>query len=125
MGRLEWRTVGSGRNSGFWLCGGHPNVIHTPTQTKTTGAWMVRAGKERRTRLFFEVRKKTKKTTEMGWREVGRGSREKIRSLGGKKVSDSHGEEKLHDSGIDEREGEIVRGSGEEKKAVKMCIKEI
>ena len=59
---------------------------------------------------------------------MGAGKKKKW-SLGGKKVmrlrrDERNGEEKLHDLGVDEK-GEIVGGSGEEKKAVKMCIKEI
>lgn len=51
-GRLDGCAVGSGSNSAFWLCGGHPNVIHTPTQTKTTGDWMIQGGSWKRVRIF-------------------------------------------------------------------------
>lgn len=72
--------MGSGSNSGFWLCGGHPNVIHTPTQTKTTGDWMVRAGNEKRVRIFSFFFKSEQE------RDVGAETKEKKWSLGGNKV---------------------------------------
>lgn len=77
--------MGSGSNSGFWLCGGHPNVIRTPTQTKTTGDWMVQAGEREEKRKEesedFYVRKKQ-------GRERVREQRRKKKnwSLGGMKV---------------------------------------
>lgn len=69
----------------------------------------------------------------MGRRERGsreREEEEKKWSLGGKKVmrlqrDERNTEEKLHDSGVDEREGAIVWASGEENKVVRICIKEI
>lgn len=113
-------TVGSGSNSGFWLCGGHPNVIHTPTQTETTGDWTVQACNEKRVRTNGRERDGMRK---------GVGEEEKKWSLGEKKVmrleADERNSEKKHNSGLDEREGETVEASREEKKAVRMCIKQI